>query len=158
MDILQGDLKIDGYDLVNFLSLTDNELEAIRRWRNTESIRKWMYTDRIITEEEHKQFVNSLKHSEDKAYWLVKQDDLKIGVLYFININFRHRRAYFGIYANPEERVAGAGRILDNLAKKVAFDVLNLHTLKLEVIEDNIHVINLHKKQGFKEEIEGENK
>ena len=50
------------------------------------------------------------------------------------------------------KKIPGVGRILDSLAKNIAFDILNLHTLKLEVIEDNKVVINLHKKLGFKEE------
>lgn len=152
MEILNKNLKIENYELINFTNLEDNDLEMVRRWRNSENVRKWMYNDHIISEEEHLRFINSLKESKDKIYWLVKKEDLPIGVLNFININWKHKRAYFGMYANPENKIPGVGRILDRIAIKVAFDLLNLHTLKLEVIETNKAVINLHKKMGFKEE------
>lgn len=49
----------------------------------------------------------------------------------------------------PPHPVAGAGRILDRLALKLAFDYFSLHSLYLEVIETNVAVINLHRKMGF---------
>ena len=65
----------------------------------------------------------------------------------------KNRNAYFGIYANPEEKIHGAGLILEKSAISLAFDVAQLHTLKLEVIEDNERVINFHKRMGFEEEV-----
>jgi len=150
--LINKNLEIDNFTLINFINLNSLELEMVRRWRNSETIRKWMYNEHIISEEEHKKFINSLKNSKDKVYWLVKKEDLPIGTLSFVNINWYHRRAYFGMYANPENILPGIGRILDSIAKNVAFNILNLHTLKLEVIEDNKAVINLHKKSGFQEE------
>lgn len=151
-DIINKDLDLGDYKLKNFINLSDDEIEMIRRWRNSENIRKWMYSEHLISKDEHRKFINSLKTSTDRAYWLVMKDNEYIGVIYFTNIKWDHRNAYFGIYANPEKKIPGVGRILDSLAKNIAFDILNLHTLKLEVIEDNKVVINLHKKFGFKEE------
>ncbi|HIP90070.1 MAG TPA: hypothetical protein EYH22_00770 [Candidatus Nanopusillus sp.] len=38
---------------LNIINLNREELEIIRNWRNKDEIRKWMYTDHIITLEEH---------------------------------------------------------------------------------------------------------
>ncbi len=143
---LKKNLVVDEYKFTNFVNLSDDEIEMIRKWRNSDNVRKWMYNDHIIYEEEHKKIINSLKGSEDKIYWLVKKGDLAIGVLYFINISWKHKRAYFGIYANPGKKIPGAGKTLNSIAIKIAFDILNLHSLKLEVIENNKVAINLYKK------------
>ena len=42
--------------------------------------------------------------------------------------------------------------MLDMLAIRLAFDYVGFHSLWLEVIEDNKHVVNLHKEMGFVEE------
>ncbi len=44
----------------------------------------------------------------------------------------------------------GVGRILEELSIDFAFNSLNVSKLKLEVFEDNIQVINLHRKYNFK--------
>lgn len=150
--LINKNLEIDNFTLINFINLNSLELEMVRRWRNSETIRKWMYNEHIISEEEHKKFINSLKNSKDKVYWLVKKEDLPIGTLSFVNINWYHRRAYFGMYANPEKYSKGIGRNLLFLAIHVGFKLLNFHTLKLEVIEDNNTAISLYRKFSFKEE------
>jgi UDP-4-amino-4,6-dideoxy-N-acetyl-beta-L-altrosamine N-acetyltransferase len=146
---IKENINIEHYNLINFINLTEQESEMVRNWRNNESVRKWMYNDNEISIGEHRNFINLLKNYNEKAYWLVKIDKEYVAVLDLLNINWQYRRAYFGIYANPESRTAGIGRILDNLADKIAFEILNLHSLKLEVLETNERVINLHKKMGF---------
>lgn len=151
-EILRSDLEVEGYRLKNFINLTEEELEMVRKWRNHPDIKRWMYHQHEISEEEHRSFVESLRKSFQNAYWLVKGDERYVGVLYFNRINLEQRHTYFGIYANPYDRIPGAGRILGNLVIKLAFDMLDLHTLKLEVLEDNEKAIRLYANLGFKEE------
>jgi UDP-4-amino-4,6-dideoxy-N-acetyl-beta-L-altrosamine N-acetyltransferase len=151
---LENEIKMGHIILKNFLLLSEEEKELVLAWRNFEGIKKWMYTDYIITKKEHNVFLKHLKKNSQTYFFLVKdQDDNYLGVISFKRVNFRNRNAYFGIYSNPDSKVTGLGRLLDNIAKDFAFKILHLHTLKLEVIESNVQVINLHKKMGF--EIEG---
>lgn len=147
--IIKENINIEHYNLINFINLTERESEMVRNWRNCETIRRWMYNDSEISMGEHRNFIIVLKNTDDKAYWLVTINEEYIAVLDLLNINWQHRRAYFGIYANPDLKIPGIGRILDDLAEKIAFGILNLHSLKLEVLETNERVINLHKKMGF---------
>jgi UDP-4-amino-4,6-dideoxy-N-acetyl-beta-L-altrosamine N-acetyltransferase len=146
------DFEIDGASLINFIHLNQPQREIVRTWRNSERIRRWMYTDHIISKEEHEKFLRNLEDSNTAFYWLVRMWDNDIGVLYFLHVDFRNKNTYFGIYANPQSRIFGIGVKLDALAGRLAFDYADFHSLKLEVIEDNVHVINLHKKMGFVEE------
>ncbi len=149
---LRGNIQFDQILLKNFINLTAEEKECVRRWRNHLEVRKWMYNDHEIRPEEHEAFIKSLKDSRKDFYYLVFHEEKPIGVLTFTRLDLRNRNAYFGLYANPEEKVPGAGLILEKTAIRLAFEILKLHTLKLEVIEDNLRAINLYRSAGFKEE------
>lgn len=151
-NLIHENLNIGEHKLINFTNLSDNEVEMVRRWRNSDTIREWMYNNQIISKEEHKNFIHILKETKNKVYWLVAKNDQYIGVMYFSNIIWNHRNAYLGIYTNPEKKIPGSGGIILSLILEVAFNFLNLHSLKLEVIENNEAAIRLYKKFDFKEE------
>ncbi len=118
-------------------------------WRNHSEIKKWMYTTDDIKLESHLAFIDSLENRKDKQYVVVKKDEKYIGVVDFYNINTKE--CEFGLYANPFEKIAGAGRILEEVCIKYAFEFLKLSKLKLEVFEDNERARNLYKKYKFQE-------
>jgi len=150
---LASNINLDKVILINFINLAEKEKEMVREWRNNPDIKRWMYTDHAISQEEHCKFIENLKNDHKNYFWLVKSNTNEcLGVIYFIKVDFNSKRAYFGIYANPDSKILGLGRLFDDTAKKIAFEILDLHTLKLEVIEDNAQVINLHKKMGFSQE------
>lgn len=111
-------LNIDDCTLINFTQLPHSELENILKWRNHESIRRWMYNDKIISFKEHLQFVENLKNNSSDLYFLVKKDEAELGVIYFNQINQTHKRCLLGIYANPNNKRKSKGRILIGLIKK----------------------------------------
>jgi UDP-4-amino-4,6-dideoxy-N-acetyl-beta-L-altrosamine N-acetyltransferase len=146
------DFEIDEAHLINFLHLDVEQKEIVRNWRNHDKIRKWMYTDHIISKQEHNTFFESLKSNNQSFFWFIKLWDMYIGVIYFPYTDFRNKNTYFGIYANPDCKVPGIGIKLDTLAIKLAFGHAGFHSLHLEVIEDNHSVIDLHERMGFVKE------
>ena len=137
--------------LKQLFELTDSEKEMILEWRNNNNIRKWMYRTELISKKTHFQFVNDLKLDKYNKYFLVKQDKINIGVIYFNNIDVKNKVADFGLYVNPDIKVSGIGSILEKVCIEYAFDKLKIETLKLEVFSDNLKAINLYKKFMFKE-------
>ena len=121
----------------------------ILEWRNHPNIRKWMYNQKEISFESHLNFIESLKNSKDKIYFLVKVDKKYIGTLYFTDINYQNKSIYFGLYSNP--KITGIGKILLKTIIDYAFNTLNMNTLKLEVFDTNKKALNLYKKFNFKE-------
>lgn len=133
--------------LINFIDLSLEEKIMVLGWRNHPEIRKWMYNQDEIKLEEHLSFIESLNTKEDKFYFLVRKEDKFIGVVYFINAD--KNEIFYGIYSNPDSKMKGIGRILNEISIDFAFNFLNADKLKLEVFEDNIQVRNLHKKYKF---------
>ncbi len=141
-------MKIHDIELTNFIDLTDDQKLMILEWRNNESIRRWMYGSDVISKKDHFDFFDHLKSSKNKKYFLLSKNMEDIGVIYFTDIE--EDKTYFGLYANPNVKIAGIGRILEAVSIDYAFDILKINTLKLEVFFDNKQVINLHKKYKFK--------
>ena len=135
--------------LLNFIDLKLEEKEMILKWRNHPDIRKWMYNQDEIKFEEHLNFIDSLKLRKDKLYFLVKKEDEFIGVIDFLDLD--KKEIFYGIYSNPNSKIMGVGRILNEISIDFAFNSLKAHKLKLEVFEDNIQVRNLHKKYKFRQ-------
>ena len=140
---------MENIKLLNFIDLNMEEKEMILKWRNHPDIRKWMYNQDEIKLEEHLNFIDSLKLRKDKLYFLVKKEDEFIGVIDFLDLD--KKEIFYGIYSNPNSKIMGVGRILNEISIDFAFNSLKAHKLKLEVFEDNIQVRNLYKKYKFRE-------
>ena len=140
---------MENIELLNFIDLNMEEKKMILKWRNHPEIRKWMYNQDEIKLEEHLSFIDSLKSRKDKLYFLVKKEDEFIGVIDFLDLD--KKEIFYGIYSNPNSKIMGVGRILNEISIDFAFNSLKAHKLKLEVFEDNIQVRNLHKKYKFRE-------
>lgn len=135
----------------NFINLTEKEMILVLEWRNHVSVRKEMYQDHIISIEEHSKFIEKLKYDNKNYYWILKTKNGDcMGTISLNRVDFRNKNAYFGMYSNPSTK--GAGSLLIECLKKLAFDIAELHTLKLEVIDSNERAINFYKKSGFIEE------
>lgn len=148
---LRKNFIFQGISLINFINLNNEEILIVRNWRNNESIKKWMYSDHIISLSEHNKFLKELKKDNKNFYWLVKdKNDVYKGVVYFNRADFKNKNAYMGIYSNPDMK--GVGQFLLEALKEVAFENFGFNFLKLEVIESNQKAINFYKKNNFKEE------
>lgn len=139
--------------LVNFIDLNYDQSAMILRWRNARAIRSNMFNDHIITGEEHALYLDKLKSDVTRVNWLViNAVHGNLGVIYLDRISKEHRGAYLGIYANPENKIYHAGSILMESLLDMAFVIMQLHTLKLEVLSSNELAVNFYKKYKFKDE------
>lgn len=147
------DFIINGLELMNFINLSEDEKEIVRKWRNQPNIRKQMYSAHIISRKEHKEFINGLVKDSRNVYWLIKEKDKEyLGVIYLNRLDLRNKNAYLGIYSNCCCKSSGTGRLIIGCLIKLAFKILHLHSLKLEVIETNERALTFYKKSGFKKE------
>lgn len=147
---LKRNFRFGSILFLNFINLEEKEKEFVRNLRNTESVRKVMYSEKIITKRKHSDFISRLRIDARNFYWLAKWGKNEyIGVVYLNMVNKERKNAYLGIYANPHSELPGKSAMLIECLKKMAFSKEKLHTLKLEVIEDNARAINSYKKNGF---------
>ncbi|SRR5579884_3081296 len=149
---LRRNFELDGFRLTNFIHLGD-ESERVRGWRNHETVRKWMYSDHLISKKEHLQFIEGLKEDRKNFFWMVADKEGELGVISLNRVDVKNKNAYLGIYVNPDDRRSGAGERLIHLLKRLCFEIAKLHSLRLEVIDGNERALRFYRKMGFR--IEG---
>jgi UDP-4-amino-4,6-dideoxy-N-acetyl-beta-L-altrosamine N-acetyltransferase len=141
---------------MTFIDLTTTDIGLqfiVREWRNHPEIRKNMYTDEIITEEDHEVWLNNLKSTKKTKVYIAYKDSLPIGIVSISNINSAHLMADWAFYLNPQYlNTKGLGTLMEYHFLNYIFDNLNIIKLNCEVLETNPSVITLHKKFGFTEE------
>jgi UDP-4-amino-4,6-dideoxy-N-acetyl-beta-L-altrosamine N-acetyltransferase len=136
---------------IQFSPLSHNDLELILEWRNAPEVRSNMYTRHEISLDEHRAWFERVNQDDSKVYFLVKLNDEPVGVVGFSEINLVYRVATWAFYASPFAP-RGTGSLMEYHALEYAFEELNLHKLRCEVLGFNQVVVKLHKKFGFVEE------
>ena len=133
-------------ELINFTDLTLEEKKMILSWRNNDKVKQWMYNTDDISIENHLNFIESLKNTTNKLYFLVKENDIYLGVIDFTNIS--EKNCDFGLYANIDLKGVGV-KLLDTICD-YTFNTLNIKYLNGEVFKENIKAISLYRKFKFK--------
>jgi UDP-4-amino-4,6-dideoxy-N-acetyl-beta-L-altrosamine N-acetyltransferase len=137
----------------NILKANDETKEKVRRWRNKEEIRKLMLDQHIITKEEHLHWIESLKNRNDWKFWVVFIDEIPIGSVYLKNMDFKNLTSEWGFYIGEDDfRGCGIGAIVEYIILEYFFNIMKFKVLSALVLEENISVINMHKKFGFRSE------
>lgn len=132
--------------------ITEVDLEKILVWRNSERIRMNMYTDHIITMEEHKAWFERQKQSKSSVYLIFALNGEPAGLVYFTDIDRKNGRSFWGFYLGEEDLPRGSGTALGWLGLDYAFDRLATRKLCGEVFAFNTSSINFHQKLGFVQE------
>ena len=135
--------------LKNFIELSETEQLLVLEWRNNINVRKWMHNFDIIHVEEHLKFIDFLKKSNDRQYFLVINNGKEIGVIYLTNINQDIKSSEFGLYANPT--LKGFGDRLMLMIKDYVFNKMKFNKLIAEVYFNNKKAIELYKRHNFME-------
>lgn len=128
-----------------------SDLEMILEWRNVPEVRMNMYTQHVISREEHQQWWQKTSLDEKQAYFIFENKGIPAGVVSFNQIDKDNLQSFWAFYASPDAP-RGTGMKMELLALDFAFESLGLHKLSCEVLAFNVKVINLHLKFGFQKE------
>ncbi len=134
-------------------TLTENDIELVRTWRNSKDVAKYMYTENKITSEQQKKWFDSIQNRKDCKYWIIEYDGRKIGLANLIDINQALQSCSWAFYLGDSSiRGAGIGSKVEYNVLTFVFDELNLNKLRCEVFVENEKVIKMHEKFGFRRE------
>jgi UDP-4-amino-4,6-dideoxy-N-acetyl-beta-L-altrosamine N-acetyltransferase len=87
------------YQFKNFVDMNSEEVSLVWRWRNNPDIRKWSYNTQENRLNDHINFIESLRSSNDKKYWLVYRSGTPVAV--FSLVNMKKKTAELGLYIGP---------------------------------------------------------
>ncbi|MBL1435356.1 MAG: UDP-4-amino-4,6-dideoxy-N-acetyl-beta-L-altrosamine N-acetyltransferase [Rhodobacteraceae bacterium] len=131
--------------------MANQDLEMVLEWRNAPKVRENMYTQQVISLNEHQNWWARVKDSDNAKYLIFEVDGVPTGFVSFTSVDLDHKTAEWAFFASSTA-VRGTGSKMELLALDFAFSNLGLNKLNCEVLAFNTGVISLHKKFGFLEE------
>lgn len=140
-------------ELKDIVSVGSDVASLLRIWRNSDGVRKQMLNDHIISEGEHRQWLDSFRTSESKRGWVIYWDCKSVGFMQLTEIDKIVGSAEWGIYIGEESmRGCGVGRSALLWLIRFGFSDLRLHHLRTKVFASNKAALSLYRSVGFAEE------
>jgi UDP-2,4-diacetamido-2,4,6-trideoxy-beta-L-altropyranose hydrolase len=144
------DIGFGAVTFVNFLNLSEEEKRLVLAQRNSDEIRSHMFNDHIISIEEHGRFIERLRNDRNNFYWIVKEGDVPIGVASAQRVDPLAGSCFLGIYSIRK----GAGSVVLKHLLDICCSMMNINTIRCEVLADNFHACEFYRRNGFLEEEE----
>lgn len=132
-----------------------DDTDNIVRWRNSEQVKKNLFSQANITRESHLEYLKRFVETGRCKQFIIEVTDshLDIGTVFIKNIDEDNRKAEFGILIGEEcARGKGYGTAATNQMLKIAFEKYKMNRVYLHVIEDNIAGIKAYLNAGFAKE------
>ena len=128
------------------------DLPRILEWRNSERIRVNMYTDHIISIEEHRDWYHNLRKGGHSVCLVFERLDRPCGIVNFTGFDRKGGRCDWGFYLGETDLPRGTGDVMGMLGLEYAFEKLNIRKLCGEAFAFNTSSIKFFGRLGFSEE------
>lgn len=135
------------YNFKNFTDLTEQESDEVLQGRNDEEVRRWMTSDRIITSDEHRRFMASLKTSSSQIYLRVERNGHFAGVYSLTDLREKSAVGGFWITAYARQRLLSLGVIYHSIG--YVFETFPVATIQGYQLIHNKPVAKLNALLGF---------
>ena len=142
-------------DIVRLRAISHHDLDMLRVWVNSESVRKGLNKIMPVTPEGHEMWFENLKTDKSKVGFAIEaiEDNRLAGAVFINEIDPYNRRAMITIFIGDEsERGKGYGGEAVKLAVRYGFNFLNLNRIGLLVAVDNTAAVRCYEGCGFKHE------
>ena len=129
-------LMIDSSDFT-LRAMRADDIDIVRKWRNLEQVKTYMFTDSDISKEEHKTWFDLTLLSDDSDYQIVEYQNKAVGLANAIKINKVAGNCSWGFYLGDSNYPKGTGTMLALLMLKHIFKTHPIQTIYGEVFEFN---------------------
>ncbi len=137
----------DCYSFKSFTELTEQESDEVLQGRNDEQVRRWMTSDRLVTPDEHRQFLGLLKTSTTQIYLRVERASRFVGVYSLTDLRDRSAVGGFWITAHARERLLSLGVVFQSI--DYVFKNYPIRGIRGYQLLDNQPVAKLNALLGF---------
>lgn len=135
---------------VNLSSLKQDQIELVRRWRNTPRIRDLMLDKQYISTEQQQLWFDKVWESEEQLYLLVSFKQEAIGMASLINIDPLNATCEPGMYIYSQQYQGNIIPFSVAFAlNDIAFEVFNMVCLKGKIYQSNKSSVRFHKACGY---------
>jgi UDP-4-amino-4,6-dideoxy-N-acetyl-beta-L-altrosamine N-acetyltransferase len=134
---------------ITFKPLSEDNLEMVRIWRNSDDVRLFMQYQEIITTDQQQTWFQKLDKSTN-FYYVAYQNEIPFGVYNIKDVDFNIGIGEPGVFLKSRNiwetdcSMRGSIAIL-----KFAFEILKLNSLKSNVLKSNKKVLAYNQQMGF---------
>lgn len=141
--------------MVEYKILKKEDIEDVRRWRNSDLINGVSYNRTHITSDMQQKWYKKIENDISQRHWIITYNNENIGYAAIRNIDEKNRKCEFSSLYIGETKylLSGTGAIAEYLIIDEIFNSFKVDKIFCEVLELNSKVIQLHKRFGF--EVEG---
>ena len=132
--------------------LTEADLSLVRKWRNSARIRAVMYSDHIITPDEHRKWFRKIRNGRGAVYLVFEFAGHPAGMVYFTDRDAENGTCAWGFYLGETGLPRGTGTMMGVLGLEYAFKTLKIRKLFGETFAFNKASIRFFRRLGFVKE------
>lgn len=129
--------------------IESEDLERILQWRNSDRVRHNMYSDHLISMQEHRAWFERSKQQTSSVHLVFEAQGRALGLVYFTDIDRKNDKSFWGFYLGEEDRPGGCGWAMGVLGLEYAFGRLELRKLCGEALAFNDSSIRFFERLGF---------
>lgn len=142
---------------VTLRPLTLADTSNIVRWRNQPEVYKNLYSQELITEEQHTNYYHKYVETGLVRQFIIVAnldgEPVDIGTVFLKGIDLVSRKAEYGLFIGElKARGKGYASAIASAALDIAFGELGLNRVYLSVFIENIPAIKSYENAGFKNE------
>lgn len=134
---------------VLFKNIEEQDLEMIRRWRNSKRVSQFMYSERFISETEQIAWYRNLNKKKN-IYKIFTHNGIDVGMVYLTEIDHLSKHCRWGIYIGNEDYLtSGIGIYASYELIQEVFGPMKFNKLMSMVLHSNKSAIKLNSYLGF---------
>ena len=139
-------------DVIYLRPMTVEDTDRIVTWRNRDFVRRNFIYQEPFTREGHLSWIqDQVETGHVVQFMICLSDDREIGSVYFRDIDRQEGVAEYGIFIGEEEALGrGYGTAAARLALRFAFEDMQLRTIFLRFLADNIAARKSYENAGFR--------
>jgi UDP-4-amino-4,6-dideoxy-N-acetyl-beta-L-altrosamine N-acetyltransferase len=139
--------------MIIFREVKISDASRILKWRTSAEVSNFMVTD---IDEDLKKQESWIKNSYLKSnyyHWIILIDNKEVGLLNIKFLDLNLKTISWGYYI-AESKFRGFGAIIPPILYNFVFTKLGVKIINVEVFEDNLNVLAMHKLHGYIRESE----
>jgi RimJ/RimL family protein N-acetyltransferase len=142
--------------IVRLRLLAETDLPMTLQWRNQDHIRRWFFYSDLITPEQHSKWFEQYIERDDDFVFIIEDVEnqyMPVGQVAIYHVDWENRKAEFGRLMIGATQATGKGlaSAATRAALQLAFDLMRLKGIFLEVYAENAKAIRIYTNLGFQQ-------
>ena len=135
---------------VKLEQLRQDKIELVRKWRNSDKIKKYMeYRDYISPEMQQKWF-KKISNTTNDFFFIIIENNREVGLVNIKNVEWSKRTGEWGVFVWDDQCLHNGTAYRAALCLyDFAFNVLHLDNIEAHIMNNNIRSIKYHERFGY---------